>query len=91
MEDFGRIADLMLTELKDSLKERGITLAWTQAAIGYLCDKSYSIKYGARNLRRLIQKEIEDAVSSLVIAGFAEPVSAISIDVRDGTISLTSI
>ena len=63
-EDFRAIAALMLGELRDSLAEKGLTLAWEDSLLDYLVKKSYSAVYGARNLRRLIQKELEDAIAA---------------------------
>ncbi|MBQ9973534.1 MAG: ATP-dependent Clp protease ATP-binding subunit [Oscillospiraceae bacterium] len=73
--DFRRIAVLMLDELKGSLAEKGITLMWDDTLLDYLVKKSYSAAYGARNLRRLIQKELEDAIASRIIASYQEPVT----------------
>ncbi len=75
-EDFKSITDLMLRELASVLAERGITLSWDAALVGYLSHKGYSIKFGARNLRRLIQKEIEDKAATLIITA-EEPVTSL--------------
>lgn len=66
-EDFAAIAELMLNELKAAMKEKGTYFRWDKAVIDYLVKKGYSATYGARNLRRLIQKEIEDPVSVRII------------------------
>lgn len=54
----------MLGELKDSMAEKDIAFTWDDSLVEYLTRKSYSLTYGARNLRRLIQKELEDALRS---------------------------
>ena len=66
-ENFVEIARLMMTELKESMAERGYTLAFDDSLLKYLAGKSYSVAYGARNLRRLIQKEVEDAITAVLI------------------------
>ncbi|MPM24937.1 ATP-dependent Clp protease ATP-binding subunit ClpC [bioreactor metagenome] len=74
-EDFGRIATIMLNELKDTLNEKGIALIWDDTALNYLVKKSYSATYGARNLRRLIQKEMEDPIATKIIESYMAPVT----------------
>ena len=66
-ENFRSIAELMLNEVKDCLNERSIALSWDDMALDYLVKKGYSVNYGARNLRRLIQKEVEDRVAQKII------------------------
>ena len=66
-ENFRSIAELMLNEVKDCLSERNIALSWDDSALDYLVKKGYSVNYGARNLRRLIQKEVEDRVAQKII------------------------
>ena len=78
-DDFVRIATIMLGELKASLNEKGISLEYTQDIPVLLAEKSFSVKYGARNLRRTIQTEIEDKASELIIASYDSKMSAISI------------
>ena len=78
-EDFRRIADIMLNELKAALDQRGITLSWDGSLIDYLVKKSYSITYGARNLRRTIQKDVEDPIAEKIIDSFVEPIRAIEV------------
>ncbi len=66
-ENFRSIACIMLGELRDALAEKRITFTWDDSLLDYLTEKSYSLTYGARNLRRLIQKELEDAIASVLI------------------------
>ena len=66
-ENFRDIAELMLNEVKDCLSERNIALSWDDSALDYLVKKGYSVNYGARNLRRLIQKEVEDRIAQKII------------------------
>ena len=66
-ENFRSIAELMLGETRDAIAERGISLTWSTELGDYLVRKSYSVVYGARNLRRTIQKDVEDAIAQKVI------------------------
>ena len=66
-ENFRSIAELMLGETRDAIAERGISLTWSAELVDYLVRKSYSVIYGARNLRRTIQKDVEDAIAQKVI------------------------
>ena len=66
-DNFKEIAALMLGELKAVMAEKAMELTWDDALVDYLIGKSYSLAYGARNLRRLIQKEIEDAIAAEII------------------------
>ncbi len=76
-ENFLGIADIMLAELKESLAVRGLTLTWDDAIRSDLVKKAYSVTYGARNLRRTIQRELEDPISERIIDSFESPISAI--------------
>ena len=78
-DDFRAIADIMLRELRDALEERGVALSWETSLIDYLVKKSYSIAYGARNLRRTIQKDVEDPIAEKIIDSFVEPIHSIRI------------
>ncbi len=79
-ENFGGIADIMLAELKESLAARGLTLTWTEQVKERLVKKAFSTTYGARNLRRTIQRELEDPISEKIIDSFEKPISAIRLD-----------
>ena len=87
-ENFLGIADIMLRELKESLASRGLTLTWGEDLRQLLAKKAYSAVYGARNLRRTIQKELEDPISEAIIDSFESPISAIHIRVDNDTIQL---
>ena len=89
-ENFLSIADIMLGELRDSLSERGLTLSWDESLRAYLVKKAYSMVYGARNLRRTIQRDLEDPVSEKIIDSFENPISAIHISVEADTVTLTT-
>lgn len=72
-ENFRAIAGIMLTELRQALSERGINFTWDESVIDALVKKSYSVTYGARNLRRTIQKELEDPIAQKIIESFVSP------------------
>ncbi len=78
-ENFRAIAAIMLGELRTSLAERGVTLTWSDAVMDYLTKKSYSVTYGARNLRRTIQREIEDKIAEAIIDSFRQPIASIAL------------
>ena len=85
-ESLKRIAALMLGEYKEPLAAKGIGLSWTEAALALLCEKAKGGKFGARDLRRVIRKEVEDALAGKIISG--EPLTAIEVDTQDGDIVL---
>ena len=87
-ENFLSIADIMLKELQESLLSRGLTLSWDDDLRRLLVKKAYSVTYGARNLRRTIQKELEDPISEAIIDSFEHPISAIRIRVEGETVKL---
>ncbi len=89
-EHFLHIADIMLSELRTALSERGMGLTWGEDLGQYLVKKSFSTLYGARNLRRTIQRDLEDPISEAIIASFENPISSIQIHVEDGKIRLTT-
>ena len=87
-ENFLGIADIMLKELQESLSTRGLSLFWDDDLRRLLVKKAYSVTYGARNLRRTIQKELEDPISEAIIDSFEHPISAIRIRVEGETVKL---
>ena len=90
-ENFAGIARIMLDELKASLGDKGYTLRYDEALVDYLVEKSYSLTYGARNLRRLIQKELEDPMAARIIDAFEHSITQISATVRDGAVQLYTL
>ena len=87
-ENFLGIADIMLKELQESLSTRGLILSWDDDLRQLLVKKAYSVTYGARNLRRTIQKELEDPISEAIIDSFEHPISAIRIRVEGDEVKL---
>ena len=89
-ENFLAIAGIMLRELQESLAGRGLTLTWEDSLYAYLTEKAYSVTYGARNLRRTIQRELEDPISQRIIESFETPISSLHVAVTDGAIEVTA-
>ena len=85
-ENFVDIARIMIKELADALSQKNVTLDCAEDVYGILAEKSFSEKYGARNLRRLIQTEIEDKAAELIISGYDSNISAISVYSENGEI-----
>ena len=90
-ENFKPIARLMLDELTASLKEKGLQFAYDDALVDYLVGKSYSATYGARNLRRTIQKEVEDSLASAIIDSYDHPITQIAATAEDGKVVLRTL
>ena len=89
-ENFLGIADIMLEELRQSLANRGLDFKWDDTVRKYLVDKAYSVTYGARNLRREIQRSLEDPISERIVDSFENPVSAICVTAEKGEIQVTA-
>ncbi len=90
-EDFGGISTLMLEELKAALAERGISLSYTQAAADFIADRSYSVKFGARNMRRYIQTEVEDRLAEIIISSYDSKITGASVDCDGKALIITTI
>ena len=87
-ENFRAIAALMLGEVRDVLAARSIALSWDESLLDYLVKEAYSVTYGARNLRRLIQKQIEDVLAQRIIDRHGEGTSEIVLSAPDGKIEM---
>ena len=88
-ENFVDIARLMLSELVEPLAERGIKLTWTDAALTALAEKSHGGKRGARDLRNLIRREVENKIAETIVNRHDDPVTAVAIDGVDGNVTLS--
>ncbi|MEG1633134.1 MAG: ATP-dependent Clp protease ATP-binding subunit [Oscillospiraceae bacterium] len=77
--NFRRIAALMLEEVRELMSEKRMALTWDDSVLDYLVKKSYSVTYGARNLRRTIQKDIEDAIASVIVERKRGGVSSVAL------------
>ncbi|MCD8085883.1 MAG: ATP-dependent Clp protease ATP-binding subunit [Clostridiales bacterium] len=89
-ENFRAIAGIMLGELRDALAEKRITFTWDDSLLDYLTEKSYSLTYGARNLRRLIQKELEDSIASVLIEQYMTTITRMHASAGENGIVLQS-
>ena len=90
-ENFTHIARIMLGELCDSLADKGFTFSWDESLEAYLVKKSYSMTYGARNLRRTIQKELEDPLSVAIIDSYDHPITQIKAVCEDDAVKLYTL
>ena len=90
-ENFSGIARIMLEELRTSLRDKGYAFRYDDVLVDYLVEKSYSMTYGARNLRRLIQKELEDPMASRIIDSFEHPITQISATAANGAVQLYTL
>ena len=90
-DNFRGIADIMLAELQQSLEGRGIAFTWDESVKDYLVKKSYSVAYGARNLRRAIQTDLEDPIAERIIKSYVDPFRSIKATCEGGTIKLETI
>ena len=90
-ENFTGVARIMLEELRTSLSDKGYTFRYDDALVDYLVEKSYSMTYGARNLRRQIQKELEDPMAARIIDSFENPITQISATAADGAVQLYTL
>ena len=87
--DFERIAEIMLGQLAEVLAERGFTLQWTPPAAALIAKESFSQKYGARNMRRYIQKHVEDALAEIIVSDYQSQYTRATISVQDGKIKVS--
>jgi len=89
--DYEKIAELLLGELAESLTEKGITFRWSADVCKYLAENSHDGQRGARDLRNLIRKKLEDGIANIIIDNADSPVSGIAAEIKDGEISLSHI
>ena len=90
-QNFAGIARIMLSELQKSLEDKGLHFTWDEAVEEYLVKKSYSATYGARNLRRTIQKDLEDTMAAQIIDSYEHPVTQIRASMEDGKLVVRSM
>ena len=90
-ENFRDIAKIMLGDLQKALEERDVALSWDDSVLDALTKKSYSVTYGARNLRRTIQRDIEDSIAEKLIDAFETPITHIRLTAQDGQIEIQTL
>ena len=83
MDDFKKIASIMMNDLKSVLKERNTDISWDDDVLDYIAKNSYSNKYGARNMRRYITKNIEDVIAEEIISNYQKDIKKISVKVSN--------
>ena len=87
-ENFRGIAALMLSEVKEVLEAKNIALSWDESLVDHLVKEAYSVTYGARNLRRVIQKQIEDVLAQRIVENRGQAVSRIALSAADGKVKI---
>ena len=85
-DNIRQIVQIQLQQLADRVREKGIELEWSDALADYIADAGYDPQFGARPLKRLIQKELEDALAKAVLSGNAGP--SMKLDYRDGKVEI---
>ena len=90
-DNFKSIAKIMLEELKQTLADKGLSLTYGDDLLDYLTRKSYSETYGARNLRRLIQRELEDAIATRIIDSYMAPITHLQAVVENDKLELLAL
>ena len=89
--DFVKIAELFISKLKEFMAEKGTKLVYDEAVLEFIAEKSYSEKYGARNMRRFIEKNVEDEIASIVVDNNGKNIVGISLSVKEDKISVNAI
>ena len=89
--DFVKIADIMLGKLKDHLADKGIKLVYNNDVLAHIAENSYSEKYGARNMRRYIERNVEDKLANITIENYGKDIFGMSLSVKDGEIAVEFI
>jgi ATP-dependent Clp protease ATP-binding subunit ClpA len=90
-EDFKSIASLMLGELREAMAEKHIALRFDDTVLDYLTKKSFSVTYGARNLRRTIQKEVEDAIAREIIASYQNKITQVGVTAAEDVLQILAV
>ena len=90
-DNFRGIAAIMLGELKDNLAEHGVNLLWDDSIVDHLVKKSYSVTYGARNLRRTIQREIEDSIAERLIDSYEHPITQVKLTANGDQVEILAL
>ena len=89
--DFAKIADIMLSQLRDHMIEKGIKITYTDEVLNLIAEESYSEKYGARNMRRYIERNVEDSIANIIIDSLPTKIYAVAMTVKDNKIKFDSI
>lgn len=87
-DDFVNIAKLMLSDLENALKEKNITFLYSYEAVEYIAKESYSSVYGARNMRRFIQKYVEDELAEAIISDYRHKFTSAHLTLANGELHI---
>lgn len=90
-QDFSKICEILLGQLRESVETRGIRLSWDDTLVQYLTQKAFSVKYGARNLRRLIEKEVENGLAAEIIEACDHPLAGAHVTTEENKIKIETI
>lgn len=90
-EDFRNIAAIMLGQLKKTMEESEIRLSWDDSLLDYLVEQSFSVKFGARNLRRVIEKQVEDELANRIIAAWERPLAGAHVTADENGVHIETI
>ena len=90
-DNFKAICRIMLGDLQKVLTEKGISFSYGEELVDHLSKKGFSEKYGARNLRRLIQTEVEDKLASIIVANYQNPVTALYATAEKGEVTVKAL
>ncbi len=89
-DNFKGIARIMLAELDAVMRDKNIDFSYDESVLDYLVRKSYSSVYGARNLRRQIQRDLEDPIAAKLIERYADPVRTIRVTAEGDALSIVT-
>ena len=90
-DDFIKIARISLDKLSTHMNEKGTRLTYSDDVLSFIAEKSFSEKYGARNMRRFIERNVEDKIAALIIDNFGTKLLGVHLTVKDGEIFTSSI
>ncbi len=91
VNDFEKIADIMLGKLKSHLEDKGIKFIYSAPVLNYIAKESFSEKFGARNMRRYIERNIEDAIAACILEKYPEQVVGISLSIKNNKVKVDCI
>ena len=89
-ESYGEIAGLMLSEMKEPLSEKGITLKYDKRVLNLIAEKSYGKKFGARDIRSVIRTDIEDKIADIIVENAGNQPAVIKLSARKEAIEVTA-
>lgn len=90
-KDFIEISRIMINDLAKALAEKDITVKCSEEALGLIAKKAYSRKYGARNLRRRIETDVEDRIAAEIISSYQKKLTGVAIGAKDGELTFDFI